>query len=418
VNGVATEHHDVYATTDTADEAIAQIQEHGDQPWLGWVAFHSAHLPYHRPPEGLTYSDAGLEPDPAELARLMLEALDIELGRVLDRLPEEPTTVVVIGDNGTSPLVETPPLVPGHSKGSLYEPGIRVPLIVAGYGVGAAAEGRRSDALVQAPDLLATLTDLFRETPLETTSSSSFEACLRDPEGCTHREIVYAEGFTPNNPEPGSVTAHRQATRERRYKLIIRESDDEELYDLLADPDEIANLLAGPLTVEQEDAYLRLHAELLPRRLVGAGGGAAAGLGLLATPTSGPGFEPRQELLPDDAGLAAPAGESEASLDLEPGWGMRRPEVIVPATAPPARRGPSADRADSAGDAPSLPEAKPSPIKRRSAIAGRLGGATAISLAILALWHAPVPTGRPRADRSGAHGAEPPVRRLRRPPDR
>ena len=327
MNGVATEHHDVYATTDTADEAIAQIQEHGDQPWLGWVAFHSAHTPHHQPPEGLTYSDAGPEPDPAELARLMLEALDIELGRLLDRLPDDPTTVIVIGDNGTAASVQTPPLVPGHSKGSVYEPGIRVPLIVQGYGVAAAAEGRRSDALVQAPDLLATLTDLFRETPLESTSSTSFEGCLRDPEGCTHRDLVYAERFTPNNPAPGDVTAHRQAARERRYKLIIQDSGDEELYDLLADPDEIENLLAGPLTVEQEDAYLRLRAELLPRRLVGGGGSTAVGLGLVATPASDPGLEPRQELLLDDARSAALGRGRRGVPQPRTGRGMREPEA-------------------------------------------------------------------------------------------
>jgi arylsulfatase A-like enzyme len=401
VNGVATEHHDVYATTDTADEAIAQIQEHRDQPWLGWVAFHSAHTPRHQPPEGLTYSSATLEPDPPELTRLMLEALDIELGRVLDRLPDKPTTVIVIGDNGTSELAQTPPLVPGHSKGSVYEPGIRVPLIVQGYGVAAAAEGRRSDALVQAPDLLATLTDLFRETPLESISSTSFEGCLRDPEGCTHRDIVYAERFTPNNPAPGEVTAHRQAAREHRYKLIIQDSGDEELYDLLADPDEIENLLTGPLTVEQEDAYLRLRAELLALRLVGGAGSAAVGLERDPAPTSDPDLEPWQQPLLDDARLAGWAGEGEASFSLEPGRGMRGPEVIVHATAPPARPGPSADRIDSAGDVPGTPEAEPSPMQRRSTIAGRAGGAIAIvmSLATLVLWHAPVPTGRRRQSR-------------------
>jgi hypothetical protein len=271
-----------------------------------------------------------------------------------------------------------------------------VPLIVQGYGVATAAEGRRSDALVQAPDLLATLADLFREIPLETTSSRSFAGCLSDPEGCTHRDLVYAERFAPSNPAPGGVTAHRQAARERRYKLIIQDSGDEELYDLLADPEESVDLLAGPLTVEQEDAYLRLRAELLSRRLVGSAGSATVGLGLVAMPTSDPALEPRPELLVDDARLAVRAGEGEASLSLEPGRGMRRPEVIVYTPAPPVRCGPSADRGDSAEDAPGPPGARPSPTQRRSAIARRVGGAIAIamSMAALAVWRAPVPTGR------------------------
>jgi hypothetical protein len=77
----------------------------------------------------------------------MIEALDTELGRVmvevglatrkpdgkLDYHPEATDTmVVIIGDNGTYAPGVKAPFDPNHAKGTAYQTGVWVPLIVAG----------------------------------------------------------------------------------------------------------------------------------------------------------------------------------------------------------------------------------------------------------------------------------------------
>ncbi len=150
-----------YATTETVDDTLAWIGT-GDEPWLAWVGFNAPHPPFHLPPSELqstTLSGAStdIEANPVAYFDAVLEALDNEIGRLLDGLAPEVrsnTIVVFVGDNGT------PARVSGHtkgqSKGGLYEGGIHVPLAVTGPGV----VSGRSDALVGTVDIFATVLDI------------------------------------------------------------------------------------------------------------------------------------------------------------------------------------------------------------------------------------------------------------------
>tara|TARA_B100000767_G_C19371378_1_gene372025 strand:+ start:292 stop:510 length:219 start_codon:yes stop_codon:yes gene_type:complete len=67
-----------------------------------------------------------------------MEAMDHEMGRLLNSLtPEEiaNTIIIFIGDNGTPNRVTQLPYVTMRSKGSIYQGGINVPMVISGLGV-------------------------------------------------------------------------------------------------------------------------------------------------------------------------------------------------------------------------------------------------------------------------------------------
>ena len=67
-----------------------------------------------------------------------LEAMDTEIGRLLSSIPQdelENTTIIFIGDNGTPGQVVQSPYSKQQAKGSLYQGGINVPMVVSGHGV-------------------------------------------------------------------------------------------------------------------------------------------------------------------------------------------------------------------------------------------------------------------------------------------
>ena len=60
--------------------------------------------------------------------------MDAELGRLLTGIGAAltNTTVFFVADNGTPKEVTEPPFFPSHAKGTVFEGGVNVPLIVSG----------------------------------------------------------------------------------------------------------------------------------------------------------------------------------------------------------------------------------------------------------------------------------------------
>lgn len=261
---------DVYATSDTANDALRAAAEL-PEPWFLWVAFNAPHKPLHAPPDEL--HSFALPPNPSDdpplFAKAMIEAMDGEIGRLLAGIPPDVlarTDVIFIGDNGTLGLASDGPFPPNHAKGTLYEGGINVPLIIAGPDV--TAPGSECDALVQASDLYATIAelcgvDVAAWVPSEhVLDSVSLAPYLADPTLPSRRGSVFAERFEPNGFGPNHLF-HKRALRGPRFKLIHDEiTGADELYDLESDPLEATNLLGAPLTPEARAAYERLAARL------------------------------------------------------------------------------------------------------------------------------------------------------------
>ncbi len=259
-----------YATSAVVDDALSWIAGN-HEPWLVWIGFHAVHAPLHAPPPHLHSVPLPGPPEafPLEHHAAMLEALDHEIGRLLAGLAPEVrgrTTVVFAGDNGTPRKLALAPSSPSAGKGTPYEGGLHVPLIVASPHTPPARRGQESRALVGLVDVFATLAEIAG-APARETDSVSLLPYLVDPSRASLRSTIYAEYFYPNGPGPYSIRT--QAVRNARHKLVRRDCSRDELYDLEADPLERRDLLRpGPPAPEEATAHrhlVRALEALVPR---------------------------------------------------------------------------------------------------------------------------------------------------------
>ncbi|MEM6640039.1 MAG: sulfatase-like hydrolase/transferase [Pseudomonadota bacterium] len=250
-NGVVTQ-TDVYHTTRITDETIKWIRAQR-KPWLAWVAYSAPHAPFHLPPKNLhSRKLSGTKDDINRNRRAYflaaIEAMDHEIGRLLDAMPDaerDNTLIVFLGDNGTPRSTIDRRVFPAqHGKSSLYEGGIRVPFIVAGKGV--SARGRSSRALINIVDVYPTLAELFFGLDSTDTDGVSFAPVLANRRG--ERTVNYAEydgGWT---------------VRDATHKLVRQSSGIEELYAIAGVNDETENLISDR-TLASKLASLRGHVQ-------------------------------------------------------------------------------------------------------------------------------------------------------------
>lgn len=264
VNGSTTANYTNYATTDVVNDAVAWIQARGTNPWVAWVAFNAGHTPLHKPPASLAPSYASLpgttghiNANPELYFDAMIEAMDTEIGRLLATVNLTNTHVIFLGDNGSTPNTLQPPYPAGRGKSTLYEGGIKVPMIIAGPTV--VNPNRTNTTLVHAVDLFATILELAGTSagatvPANVTlDSKSVVSALRGQTDESRR--VYVDLFGDNivSGQDG------RCLRDARYKLIRLNSGTELFYDLQTDRYEGTNLLSGALTAEQKQYYDRLR---------------------------------------------------------------------------------------------------------------------------------------------------------------
>ncbi|QDV08423.1 Arylsulfatase precursor [Planctomycetes bacterium Poly30] len=225
-----------------------------EQPFFLYYCPKLAHAPYHRPPSAL-HSYVGQLQSPVVQHKAMVESFDTILGRVLDRVDLSNTYVFVVGDNGSPNITVTSPFFPNKVKGSLFEGGIRVPLIVAGPGI---PPGTRCGELVQVTDFFATIRELcgFGPPSQGAEDSVSFASLLRDPDAPATRPYLFVHRF----PHPGLPGQDQRAIRTNRWKLIENvDSGNCKLFDLVADPFENDDLLVSRPGADTD----RLKARLL-----------------------------------------------------------------------------------------------------------------------------------------------------------
>ncbi len=247
-----------YATTEAANDAIARMAAM-PEPWLLVLSFNAAHAPFHWPPDDLWSGDIVGTFEAQQQTHAMVEALDTELGRVLDALPENTlgTQVMVIGDNGSTAEIGGTP----EGKGSMYDAGVRIPLIVSGPAV--LQPGTESHAVVSAVDVFPTIAELLGievgSLPVPPVIDGiSFVPQLHDPATERPGAIALSEQFTPTGPPPWRL--HDSGAREHGYRLV-RKSDIDELYAIGEEHVEGEDLLAdGLLTPDEKAAYDRLAA--------------------------------------------------------------------------------------------------------------------------------------------------------------
>ena len=132
-----------YLTDEITDRSVAFIERHRSGPFFLEVAYNAPHWPFqppNRPPRdtverrGLALRQFPMDARPATRADylLMLERADEGVGRILAALERagltRNTLVIFTNDNGGEWLSRNAPFF--HRKGTLWEGGIRVPLIM------------------------------------------------------------------------------------------------------------------------------------------------------------------------------------------------------------------------------------------------------------------------------------------------
>lgn len=243
-----------YALTWKIDHALAWIADQPTtEPWVLTVSLNAAHTPLHAPPDALhtqslpVAAGTACADNAAICFRAMVQAADTEIGRLLDSIDDD-VTVIFVGDNGTSGLWIDAPFSRMHAKGSVYEGGLRVPLIIAGPGV--TRRGVVESTLVQSLDLFATILAGTGVTPPDNVDAIDLTPWLTGTTA-TGRAFLYGEQFdaTPDVSD--------QALRDADHLVVRRAaSAGPECYDLSIDPDSTTDLYVPSSPPARCDALL------------------------------------------------------------------------------------------------------------------------------------------------------------------
>jgi arylsulfatase A-like enzyme len=231
-----------YTTTEFSNLAIQWISQR-TKPWFLWLAYNAPHTPFHLAPTNLHYQgnlsedEAMIEANPLPYYFSAIEALDTEMGRIIESIPNglENTIVVFLGDNGTPGQVVQPPYRNRRAKGSIFQGGINAPMVISGAGV--TRKGEREDAVIQSTDLFTTIAQMAGSNISEKHNSKSFYPMLSNTD-IDSRTYAYSE-----KSYEGNVS---YTVRDSQYKLIVGADGTESVYDLKNDPYERNDLLTDP----------------------------------------------------------------------------------------------------------------------------------------------------------------------------
>lgn len=248
-----------YATTENVNDAIKWVDLQS-KPWLLWLSFNAVHTPFHKPPSNLhsyTLDDYTEGDDAVPYFNAMIESMDTEIGRLISHLKStdayDNTHIIYVGDNGTLRQVIKLPFKGTNSKGTLYEGGVHVPLIVSGPAV--TEPSRTTDALVNLTDIYSTVLSMVGVDYSQNESSVPFDSQsfsdILSGEATEHRNWLYSEMFNIDGLNSKTI-------RDKEYHLIVNTENDEELYNLQTDKYERNNLLLESLGNEAQASYTQL----------------------------------------------------------------------------------------------------------------------------------------------------------------
>lgn len=243
------------ALTTEALKAVEQPIKKGD-PFFLYLAHYAVHAPIQADERYAgKYREAGLDNIEAAYAS-MVEGMDKTLGDIFTFLEEraisDNTIIIFMSDNGglsripprggDKPDVQNLPLRAG--KGSVYEGGIRVPLLVKWPGI--TAKGVASERPVIVEDLFPTILDMAgigKVNVIQTIDGSSFVPALKGPDRTsTERALIW---HYPNRwlADDSQLTSWAGAVRKGDWKLLCDYKNGRlELYNLKSDIGEKINL--------------------------------------------------------------------------------------------------------------------------------------------------------------------------------
>ena len=239
-----------YLTDQLTDEALNFIEANKEKPFYLNLCHYAVHAPLMGK-QALIDAAAdrpGADGQSNTVYAAMLKSVDESVGRIVKKLNElhlaENTLVVFTSDNGGAVHFGKPPATANtplrNGKGSAYEGGLRVPLIVKMPGVTRA--GTVCDTPVITMDFFPTLLELVgaeKSASRTAIDGVSFAPLLRGEKQTPNPELFW---HYPHYWNGGKVSPYSVA-RVSDWKLIrFYETGTEELYDLKSDLSETKNL--------------------------------------------------------------------------------------------------------------------------------------------------------------------------------
>jgi arylsulfatase A-like enzyme len=279
-----------HMTDRTAEVALDWInRQSGD--WLAVVAFSAPHSPdtassswqygdadvtrYRTPGLScLATSSCGAGNEARAVYQGMAEHVDLEIEELLNGINPavmEETLIIFFGDNGTPNAVQESLFAVGRGKGTVYENGIRVPMVVADGATwlnrtaGAiVTPGRVVEAGVHTTDVYQTVHNHALLISVAGVDSISFTDCFTTTDiYCDRvgRRYGYSETFVAN----GSISSAKIAVRYGNDKMIATYNPalgclDETFYETATDPFELApQAWTGTRANRLRDYFTNLH---------------------------------------------------------------------------------------------------------------------------------------------------------------
>jgi len=254
-----------YMTTAQTDDALSWIQAQ-TKPWVCYLAYQAPHLPFHVPPAHMHTQPINSSSSKRAKYKAMIQAMDWDIGRLFSKLGAatmSKTNVIFIGDNGSIQNMAVAPFNPSRAKGTPYEGGLNVPLIIAGPSVVGSA--REEKSLACAVDVFATVLDMAGAQnglpPYVVTDGVSLVPHLKSATAPAVRKFAYAEEFTGTKWPAPLQNGHAEC-RNDQFKLISWVNGNKGFYDLVTDPWEKNNLHGKTLTATQTKNFNELKAEI------------------------------------------------------------------------------------------------------------------------------------------------------------
>jgi arylsulfatase A-like enzyme len=247
------------AFVDRAIEFIKQSEDEG-KPFYVNLWPDDVHSPFFPP--------AGTRGDGSKHARYdaVLKNMDAQLGPLFDYVRGNPklrdnTLILITNDNGPEEGAGSAGVF-RMGKATLYEGGVREPLIVWGPGLLPAARRGAWDktTVLSSVDLVPSLLKLAGVTPPPTTNFDGIDvsaALLGKPVGPRAKPLFWKR--PPDRPGPPEDRWPDLAVRDREWKLLLNEDGSGvRLYNVLRDPAESTNLAA-----QHQDIVRRLSEAVL-----------------------------------------------------------------------------------------------------------------------------------------------------------
>ncbi len=247
-----------YVTDTFGDMTVDYIRKHaaGDKPFFMYSSFTAPHNPMHATREdiaAIAKLGHGMKKN-REIQAAMQLALDRNIGKILGSLDDpngdgdtadsirDNTLILFINDNGGDSHDSNPnyssnfPL--RHGKGSQWEGGIRVPMIVAGWGLDAAYQDDDVDFFDHPVHIIDLLPTAFAAgggvfTEGDVIDGVDLLPFINDPSKGEPHESLFLRRYS----------GLQHAVRKGDHKLIYRPGDGYLLFDVVNDKGEKTNLV-------------------------------------------------------------------------------------------------------------------------------------------------------------------------------